>query len=117
MAGSFHASEVDQSTLQLVVDQIEELLVTVIEEVRERPAVAVALLAAVVGAIIGSMVAARGGRKRSAPRKVARRVGKQVGGVGDVADLAGIGLKLLENPVVRNYARAAIMSQLKKRIP
>jgi hypothetical protein len=35
--------------------------------------------------------------------------------VGDVADLANIGLRLLENPIVRSYARAAVANQFRKR--
>jgi hypothetical protein len=111
MHASFGASEVDQSTTQLIIDQIEELVVTLIEEIRERPAVAAALLAALVGAIIGGMLAAGRGR----PKPVTRRVARRVGTVGDVADLAGLGLKLLENPLVRSYILAALSGQLKKR--
>ena len=52
MNASFGSSEVDQSTMQLIIDQLEELVVTLIEEVRERPAVAVAILAAVSGGVL-----------------------------------------------------------------
>ena len=50
---------VESSTLQLIVDQLEELIVTVVEEIRERPGVAVAILAGVVGATVGGMLAAQ----------------------------------------------------------
>src|SRR4051794_12941179 len=111
MHASFGASEVDQSTTQLIIDQIEELVVTLIEEIRQRPAVAAALLAAVVGAIVGGMLAAGVGR----PKPVTRRVARRIGNVGDMADLAGLGMKLLENPLVRSYIRTAMSGQLKKR--
>jgi hypothetical protein len=111
MHTSFGASEVDQSTTQLIIDQIEELVVTLIEEIRERPAVAAALLAAVVGAIIGGVLAA--GMRR--PKPVTKRVARGVGTVGDMADLAGLAFRLLENPLVRSYLRAAVTGQLKRR--
>jgi hypothetical protein len=96
------------STLQLVMDQVEELIITLIEEIRDRPGVAVAILAAVAGALVGGMLAGRSRR-----RAVARaRTPKAVRGIGDAAELAGLGLRLLENPLVR----AAIVSQLKRRI-
>ena len=59
-------ANVEPGTLQLILDQLEELVVTLIEEIRERPAVALAVLAAVIGAVIGSALAARGGRRRVA---------------------------------------------------
>jgi hypothetical protein len=98
----------EHSTLQLVVDQIEELIVTLIEEIRERPAVAGALLAAVVGAIIGSALAVRARRPPPIPRRVVRRARL----MGDLAELGGLGLRLLENPLVR----AVIVRQLLKRL-
>lgn len=102
----------DQSVLQLIVDQLEELVVTVIEEIRERPAVAAAILAAVVGAVVGSMLAAGMGRRQaSAPQKVTRKAR----GLTDAGDLAGLALKLLQNPIVRGYVAAAVQGQLKKR--
>src|ERR1700716_587524 len=57
---------VEQSTMHLIVDQLEELLVTIIDEIRQRPSVALALLAAVTGALVGSMLAARASRRRAA---------------------------------------------------
>jgi tetrahydromethanopterin S-methyltransferase subunit C len=101
--------DAEQSTLQLVMEQVEELIVTLIEEIRERPGVAAAILAAVVGAIVGSMLANRG-RRRVLPKV---RAPKQVRGIGDVAELAGLGLKLLENPLVRGV----LVAQLKRRLP
>ena len=100
--------DAEQNTLQLVMDQVEELIVTLIEEIRERPGVAVAILAAVVGAIVGGVLAAAM-RRRATPKHV--RAVKSVRRAGDVADLAGLGMRLLENPIVR----AAVVSQLKRR--
>jgi hypothetical protein len=99
--------------MQLMVDQIEELIVTIIEEIRQRPGVAMAILAAVTGAVLGSMLAARASRRRGSPTtKVARRAR----GVGEAAELATLGLKLMQNPIVRGYVRSAVEAQLKKRL-
>jgi hypothetical protein len=103
-------SSVDESTFQLVMDQLEELAVTVIEEVRERPGVAVAIFAAIVGAVLGTGLARR--RRAPAPVRVVRRAKR----VGEVAELAGIGLRLLQNPIVRGLVVAAIERQVKRRI-
>jgi hypothetical protein len=111
MHNSFRTSDVEESTLQLVVDQLEELVVTIIEEVRERPGVAAAVVAAVVGIAIGSMLAGPGRRQRPGPANLARRAR----GVGDAAELAAIGLKLLQNPIVRGFLRSALQGQLKRR--
>ena len=97
----------EDSTIQLVVDQVEELIVTLIEEVRERPGVAAAIFAALVGIMVGSALATRGRRKRAVPERVARKAQ----GIGQVADLAGIGLSLLENPIVR----AIVLNQVRRR--
>jgi hypothetical protein len=107
MHASFGGSEVDQSTTQLVIDQIEELVVTIIEEIRARPTVALAILAAVVGVIIGGMLAGGVGQPKPVRQRVARRVSR----MGDMAELTRLGVKLLENPIVR----AAVLSQFKKR--
>ena len=98
----------EQSTLQLIVDQLEELIVTLIEEIRERPGVAAAIFAALLGALIGSALAARGRRNAA----VAERVARQARGIGEVAEVAGIALRLLEIPLVR----AILLNQLKKRL-
>jgi hypothetical protein len=100
--------EAEQSTLQLVMDQIEELVVTLIEEIRERPGVVAAIVAAVVGALIGGMVASAVNR-RAAPKQV--RAPKPVRRAGSVASLAGSGVRLLENPLVR----AVVLAQLRRR--
>jgi uncharacterized membrane protein YeaQ/YmgE (transglycosylase-associated protein family) len=112
MHDTFSQSHVEQSTMQLIVDQIEELIVTIIEEVRQRPGVAVAILAAVVGALVGSSLAARASHRHASPTA---RVVRKVHGVGDAADLAALGLKLLQNPLVRGYVRSVVEGQLKKR--
>jgi hypothetical protein len=142
--------------VQLVVDQIEELIITLLEEVRTRPSVAIAILAGVMGAVVGAALAGRMTRPRrpaptsataemlgalagtlagavprrsdgsnSAARMASRaRKGARQGlsgpmsglsGVGDVAELAGLGMRLLENPIVRSYLRAAAANQLRKR--
>lgn len=93
--------------MQLVVDQVEELIVTLIEEIRERPGVAAALCAALLGVLVGSALAARGRRKSPA-----RRVANQARGVLEMAELAKVGLSLLEYPIVR----AIILNQIKKRL-
>ena len=99
----------DHSTVQLVIDQAEELAVTLIEEIRERPAVAGALLAGIVGAIVGSALAVRARPKRAPmPQRVVRRARL----MGDLAEIGGIGLRLLENPLVR----AIIFRQVLKRL-
>ena len=103
---------VEQSTMQLIVDQIEELIVTIIEEIRERPAVAAAILAGLVGAIVGGMLAAGPGRRHASPPA---RVAKSARGMAEAADVAGLVVKLLQNPIVRGYIVSAVTGQLKKR--
>ena len=103
---------VEQSTMQLIVDQFEELLVTIIDEIRQRPSVALAFLAAITGAVVGSMLAARASRRPPSP---ARGVARKARGMAEAAELAGLGLKLLQNPIVRSYIVSAIEGQLKKR--
>lgn len=101
----------EDSTLQLVLDQLEELVLTVIEEIRERPGVALAIGAAVIGALIGGRLAATASSKRSTPpRQVARRARR----VGEAAELVGLGMRLLQNPIVRGLVMAAIERQLKR---
>jgi hypothetical protein len=85
---------VEQSTMQLILDQVEELLVTIVDEIRQRPGVALALLAAVTGALVGSMLAARASRRHRSP---ARGVVRKARGMGEAADLAALGVKLLQN--------------------
>jgi hypothetical protein len=100
-------SSVDESTFQLIMDQLEELAATVIEEVRERPGVAVAIFAALVGAAFGARLARR--KRAPAPMRVARRAKR----VGDMAELA---FRLMQNPIVRGLVLAAIERQVKRRI-
>jgi len=107
-----HEPNVEQSTMQSMIDQLEELVVTIIEEVRQRPGVAVALLAAVAGALVGSALAARASRRHGLPTE---RVARKARGMGEAAELAGLGFRLLQNPIVRGYIRAAVEGQLKKR--
>jgi hypothetical protein len=107
-----HESNVEQSTLQLIVDQLEELVVTIIEEIRERPGVAAAILAAVVGVVVGSMLAAGVGRRHASPPA---RVVRKARSMTEAGDLAGLAVKLLQNPIVRGYLRTAVEGQLKKR--
>ena len=110
----FTRTDGEQSVMELIVDQLEELVVTIIEEIRERPGVAAAILAALLGAIIGSMLAARIGRRQGRP---ARAVKTRARKVSDAAELAGIGIKLLQNPIVRGYVGSAIEGELKKLFP
>src|SRR6202158_129286 len=111
MQDSFSQAHAEQSLMQLIVDQLEELVVTIIEEIRERPGVAAAILAGLLGAIVGSMLAANVARRRpSAPAGVVRKARA----VSDVANLAGLALRLLQNPMVRGYVRSAMEGQLKK---
>jgi hypothetical protein len=109
-----HDSNVEQSTPQLIIDQLEELVATIIEEIRERPGVAAAILAAVAGIVIGSMLASGIGRRHSSPpARFARR--KARGVVSEAGDLAGLAVKLLQNPNVRGFVFSAVERQLKKR--
>jgi uncharacterized membrane protein YeaQ/YmgE (transglycosylase-associated protein family) len=108
-----HESNVEQSTLTLIVDQLEELVVTIIEEIRERPGVAAAILAGVVGVVVGSMLAAGVGRRRASPP--ARAVVQKARTVSEAGELAGLAVRLLQNPIVRSYLRSVLESQLKKR--
>jgi hypothetical protein len=100
---------VEQGTMELIIDQFEELLMTIVEEVRQRPGVALAFVAAIAGAVGGSMLAERASRRRAPP------VVRKVRGMGEAAELAGLGLKLLQNPLVRSFLRSAVERQLKKR--
>jgi hypothetical protein len=114
MHASFGGSDVyegEQSTAQLIIDQVEELIVTLIEEIRERPAVAAAILAAVLGALIGGMLAAGVGR----PKPVRKRIERRMGDFGDVTSLVRLGYQLLENPIVRGYVTTAVLKQFRKR--
>ena len=104
-------TDAEDSTFQLVIDQLEELVVTLIEEIRERPGVALAIFAGVVGALIGVRLATG---RRSAPARGVRRKAQDVG---DAAELAGLGLRLLKNPIVRGLVVAAVERQLRRRVP
>ena len=112
MFNTFGQSDLEQGTLELIVDQLEELVVTIIEEIRERPGVAAAILAAVVGAFIGTRLAA-GRRRRSPPERVVRNSGRAVG---PRVDLMGIGMQLMQNPMVRSFAISALTGGLRKRV-
>ena len=111
MAARMQDTDVEDSTFQLVIDQLEELVVTLIEEIRERPGVALAIVAGLVGALIGTRLASR---RSSAPARAVRRKAQ---GVGDAAELAGLGLRLLKNPIVRGLLVAAVERQFKRRMP
>jgi hypothetical protein len=112
MHDTFSAADVEQSTIQLIVDQIEEFIVTIIEEIRERPGVAAAIFAALLGATVGAIFAAGAARRHSSPRA---RVAKRARGMAEVAELIVLGLKLLQNPIVRGYLRSAMERELRKR--
>lgn len=55
---------------QLVVEQIEEFAVTVLEEIRERPGVAAAVIAGVIGALAGLAFAAARSRRDRRPAPI-----------------------------------------------
>jgi uncharacterized membrane protein YeaQ/YmgE (transglycosylase-associated protein family) len=114
MNDTFSQANLEESTMQLIIDQVEELIVTIIEEVRQRPGVVLAIVAAIAGAVLGSMVAARVGRRRAPQAKRAVKKAKAAG-LADAADLARLGLKIVRNPIVRSYLRSAVAAQLKKR--
>jgi hypothetical protein len=95
--------------VQLIIDQLEELVVTVIEEVRARPAVVVAILAGLVAAVVGSRLAAGISR----PKPARRRVSERAGTAGDMATILAI---IMRNPVMRAYIGAAITNAIRKRL-
>lgn len=104
-------SDVGDSTLQLVIDQLEELVVTVVEEVRERPGIALALVAGVVGAVVGSWLARR--KRAAAPVRAAQGRARSAG---DTVSLLGTAMRTLQNPLVRALIVAAIERQVKRRL-
>lgn len=106
-------ADVEEGMLQLVLDQVEELVVTVIEEIRARPGVALAICAGIAGTVVGSVFAARLRR----PRRPAARVAHQARRAGDMAELVGLTMRLLQNPIVRGLIVAAITRQLKRQLP
>jgi len=109
-------SDVEDSTLQLVIDQLEELVVTLIEEVRERPGIALAVVAGVVGAMVGSWLARRGSAAAPPPAPPPVRAARNTARTtGDAADLARLGLRLLQNPIVRTILIAALERQFRSR--
>jgi hypothetical protein len=138
---------------KMITDQMEDLLVTVIEGVRERPVVAAAIFAGIVGAFVGITLARVRRPKRRVPatlgflhglgavlhaveldrrskalsrrmRKTAQTVGErssraladELGEFYRMADLAPMAMRLLQNPIVRSYVRAAIVSRVARRI-
>ena len=104
-------SDVGDSTFQLVIDQLEELVVTIVEEIRERPGIALALVAGVLGAMVGSWLARR--NRAPAPVRAARGSARNAG---DAVSVLGIGMRLLQNPLVRAVLVAAVERQLKSRL-
>jgi len=106
--------ESEPGIMELVFDQLEELLVTIIDEVRERPGVAVAILAALGGAIVGSTLANRSNRKRTAA--AAELVEKQSRGVGHTGNLLGLAMRLLQNPIVRGFVLSMVVRQIRRRV-
>jgi hypothetical protein len=108
MNASFDGSQVDQSALQLIIDQVEELVVTLIEEVRARPGVAVAILAGVVGAVAGSVVA--GNLTRPKPPK--RRLARPIDTMAATLEMLGV---LMRHPALRSYARQGVEELIRKR--
>src|SRR5437868_3807249 len=113
-ASSFTQPGAEHRVMDLIVDQLEELVVTVIQEVRERPAIAGAIFAAVVGALIGNLLAAGATGKRRSP---ARRIVRGAREASDVLEVGGLAIKLLQNPLIRGYILSAIENQFKRRMP
>jgi uncharacterized membrane protein YeaQ/YmgE (transglycosylase-associated protein family) len=111
MAAQMHESDAEDSTFQLVIDQLEELVVTIVEEIRERPGVVLAIFAGIVGALVGSKLASR--RRALVPKQAQR----SVRGVGDAAELAGLGMRVLRNPIVRGMIMAAVARQFRRVTP
>jgi hypothetical protein len=147
-----HSADESRDLVKTITDQMEELLVTAIEGVRERPAVAVALFAGFVGAFVGVILARALRPKRRVPerldlsrglsaliraaeldqrsRELSRRVRKTAKTAGErssraiskdlaeffsTAELAPTAMRLLQNPIVRGYIRAAIVSRFARR--
>lgn len=146
-----------EGTIQFIIEELENIVLTVIEELRQRPTVAMALAAAVCGAVVGAMLAGRSGRAkpvksaaglvdalgplaaaltRSQVKDVAssfseraakgaeraskgvRRTGGgpkvRLPGLGSTADLVNLGVRLLQNPIVRGYLVSMIGSRLRR---
>lgn len=112
-AATTQDSDGNSGPLQFVIDQLEELVVTLIEEIRERPGIAAAIAAGVIGAMVGSWLAARG-RARTR-RRTARKIVMR-GQAVDAARAAGTVVQLLQNPFVRGLIVAQIERQLKNRM-
>ncbi len=104
-------ANLDDSTFQLVMDQLEELVVTLVEEIRERPGVAVAIVAGVLGVIVGARLASRG-RRASVQKRAMRRARK----ARNTAGLLQLGFRLLQNPIVRGLVFAAVQRQIRRRL-
>ena len=85
---------------------------TIIEEIRERPGVALAIVAGLAGAFVGARLAVSARRRDVAPVRAARKARR----VGDMAELAGLAMRLLQNPIVRSLLIAAIERQMRRRL-
>ena len=115
-----------EDLFQIVFDRVLELAAGVCRAVSARPMLAAGVAAAVVGGAIGIALARRptsrreriaGRIKDKTPliREPAKRVaksGKRLGRAGDYGELVQLGLKLLENPIVR----AVLIENLRKRV-
>lgn len=64
------AGQPSSDVFQLVVEHIEEFAVSVLEEVRERPGVAAAMIAGVIGALAGLAFAAARSRRDRRPAPI-----------------------------------------------
>jgi hypothetical protein len=113
MSNSFSESHAEQSAIEPVIEQIERLVVAVFDQLRQRPAVAAALLAGIVGAVIGSMLASSFSQRHSSPRE---RVARQTRTSLDTGDLVAGAMKLLENPLVRSFLFSMLARGLKRRL-
>jgi hypothetical protein len=147
-----HSADESRDLGKTITDQMEEFLVTAIEGVRERPAVAAALIAGFVGAFVGVILSRALRPKRRVPerldlprglsallraaelekrsKELTRRARKTAKTAGErssraisqdmaeffsMAELAPTAMRLLQNPIVRGYIRAAIVSRFARR--
>jgi hypothetical protein len=111
---STQESGIDESVGQLVIDQLEELVVTVVEEIRERPTVAMAIVAGIVGALVGVRFAdTLGGRRKSS---IQAQPVHTMRGSGSTAQLVGLGMRLLQNPIVRTLLLGILEREFRRRM-
>lgn len=125
-----------EAVAEIVVEQVEEALVTVLETLRERPLLTAAVGASVASALVGLVLASRRqprrpkvmnlvndvladleplGGKGKVGKKVRRGGSRGLEGLGSAAELLPLALQLLQNSIVRAYVRGFVRSQLRRR--